>query len=342
MLSRISGLAAMLSLLTAVLLVPAQAEDAAAFYKGKTVHFIVGYGPGGGYDSYARALAPHFEKRTGATVVVENKPGAGGVTALNQLVRSGGDGLSFQMLNGEAAMISQITDQPGVAYDMAKVSVIAGVQQEPHFVLVNPALPDSLKEIVASGKKVKFSAGSRTDNLGDYAAVLCEALKMNCQIITGYKGSKGASLAMYSGEADGLTISESSGINYASGGKAKIIATIGKKRSELKPDTPTIYEMFDLKPGQKWWLDFRLGIKQVGRSIVGAPGIPKDRLEYLQTAWKEILTDKAVIDELAKQKRGISYSSPAELDEAIDQALGKLTPEKRDEVKQVILKKFSS
>ena len=342
MLSRIHGLAAMLGLLTAVSLAPAQAEDAAAFYKGKTVHFIVGYSPGGGYDSYARMLAPHFEKRTGATVVVENKPGAGGVTALNQLVRGDADGLSFQMLNGEAAVISQITQQPGVAYDMAKISVIAGVQQEPHFLLVNPKMPDSLKEIVASGKKVKFSAGSRTDNLGDYAAVLCETLKMNCQIITGYKGSKGASLAMYSGEADALTISESSGLRYASGGKAKIIATIGKKRSTEKPDIPTVYEMFDLKPDQKWWLDFRLGIKQVGRSIVGPPGLPKDRMEYLQKVWKEILTDQAVIDELAKRKRGISYGTPAQLHEAIDQALGKLTPEKREQVNQVILKKFSS
>lgn len=342
MLSRIHWLTAMLGLLTAVSLTPAQAEDAAAFYKGKTVHFIVGYSPGGGYDTYARMLAPHFEKATGATVVVENKPGAGGITALNQLVRGDADGLTFQMLNGEAAVISQITQQPGVAYDMAKISVIAGVQQEPHFLLVNPKMPDSLKDIVASDKKVKFAAGSRTDNLGDYAAVLCEALDMNCQIITGYKGSKGASLALFGGEADALTISESSGLRYASGGKAKIIATIGKKRSEQKPDIPTVYEMFELKPDQKWWLDFRLGIKQVGRSIVGPPGMPKDRLDYLQKVWKDILTDQAVVDKLAKRKRGISYGTPAELKQAVDQALGTLTPEKREEVNQVILKKFSS
>ncbi len=63
---------------------PAQAQNADGFLKGKTVHFIVGYSPGGGYDTYARMLAPFFEKHTGATVVVENKPGGGGMTALNQ------------------------------------------------------------------------------------------------------------------------------------------------------------------------------------------------------------------------------------------------------------------
>jgi tripartite-type tricarboxylate transporter receptor subunit TctC len=343
MLSRNHGLAAALGLLAGLALaVPGQAEDAAAFYKGKTVHFIVGYSPGGGYDTYARLLAPHFEKATGTTVVVENKPGAGGITALNQMVRGKADGLTFQMLNGEASILSQLTDKPGVAYDMTKVSILGRVAQEPHFMLVNPKMPDSLKDIIASGKKVKFSAGSRTDNLGDYAAVLCEALKMKCQIITGYKGSKGASRAMLSGEADALTISESSGLRYAKGGKAKIIITIGHERSRYKPDVPTVYEAFDLSPDQKWWFDFRLGIKSFGRAVVGPPGIPADRLAYLRKVWKDILTDKAVIAELAKRRRGVNYASPDVLEKAVKDALGSLPADKRDMVNEVLLKKFSS
>jgi tripartite-type tricarboxylate transporter receptor subunit TctC len=343
MLSRNHGLAAALGLLAGLALaVPGQAEDAAAFYKGKTVHFIVGYSPGGGYDTYARLLAPHFEKATGTTVVVENKPGAGGITALNQMVRGKADGLTFQMLNGEASILSQLTDKPGVAYDMTKVSILGRVAQEPHFMLVNPKMPDSLKDIIASGKKVKFSAGSRTDNLGDYAAVLCEALKMKCQIITGYKGSKGASRAMLSGEADALTISESSGLRYAKGGKAKIIITIGHERSRYKPDVPTVYEAFDLSPDQKWWFDFRLGVKSFGRAVVGPPGIPADRLAYLRKVWKDILTDKAVIAELAKRRRGVNYASPDVLEKAVKDALGSLPADKRDMVNEVLLKKFSS
>ena len=179
--------------------------------------------------------AAYFEKHTGATVVVENKPGAGGITSLNQLVRGDGDGLTFQMLNGEASILSQLTKKAGVAYDMNKVGLIARVEQEPHFMLVNPKMSNDIKAILVSGKKVKFSAGSRTDNLGDYAAVLCEALQMSCQIITGYKGSKGASLALFNGEADALTISESSGLRYASGGKAKIIITIGHGAPSISP-----------------------------------------------------------------------------------------------------------
>ena len=310
--------------------------------KGQTVRLIVGYSPGGGYDTYARMLAPLFEKRTGATVIVENKPGGGGMTALNQLVRGKPDGLSMQVLNGESAIMWQLVKQTGVAYDMSKVALLGRIQEEPHFMIVHPKLPNTLKEIVAAGNKVKFTATRRVDNLGDYAAVACEALKMNCQIITGYKGSKEAGLAVMNGEADALTISESSGFNYAKGGKTKIVVTIGHKRSAMMPDTPTVYEMFQLSPEQKWWFDFRLGVKAIGRCLVGPPGIPADRLAYLQKVWKEILTDPGAIANATKLRHQLSYESPDKMKAIVTDLLDNLPADKLEKVREVLSKKFSS
>jgi tripartite-type tricarboxylate transporter receptor subunit TctC len=310
--------------------------------KGQTVRFVVGYSPGGGYDSYARMLAPHFEKRTGATVIVENKPGGGGMTATNQLVRGKPDGLTMQVLNGESAIMWQLIKQTGVAYDMTKVSVLGRIQQEPHVMIVNPSLPDSLKAIVDSGKKIKFTATRPVDNLGDYAAVLCEALNLSCQIITGYKGSKEAGLAVMNGEADALTISESSGLNYARGGKTKIVVTIGHQRSDELPKIQTVYEMFpNLAPDRKWWLDFRLGVKAIGRCLIAAPGIPADRLAYLQKVWKEVLTDPAVMAEGKKVKHELSYESPDKMKKIIDDLLGHLPADKIEQVRDVLGKKYS-
>jgi tripartite-type tricarboxylate transporter receptor subunit TctC len=318
-----------------------RAQDAGAFLKGETVRFLVGYSPGGGYDAYARMLAPHFEKRTGATVVVENRPGGTGLTALNQLVRGKPDGLSMMMLNGEGALMAQITKQPVVAFDMTKVASLARVTDEQHLMIVNPKMPDTLKEIVATGNLVKFSATGRPDNLGDYAAVVCEALKMNCKIITGYKGSKEAGLAVMSGEVDALTISEGSGVDYAQGGRTKIVAAIGHKRSDLRPDMPTLYEMFQLPPDRKWWLDFRLGIKSYGRTVVGPPGLPPDRLKYLQQVWREILTSADVKSEGARTKRPLNYEEPAKLDGIVRDILQALPPDRLKDVNEVLLKKFS-
>ena len=315
----------------------------ADWLKGQTVKFIVGYSAGGGYDTYARMLAPFFEKHTGATVVVENQPGGGGMTALNKLVRGKADGLSMQVLNGESSIMWQLVGQTGVAYDMAKVGILAGIQHEPHFMLVNPKLPDSLKDIVASKQKLKFTATRRVDNLGDYAAVLCESLDMNCQIITGYKGSKGASLAVMNGEADALTISESSGLKYASGGRMKIIATIAHKRSEFKPDIPTVYEMFPKVTKAKWWpVTTRLKAKTTGRCLIGPPGIPADRLADLQRIWKEVLTDPEVIARGKKTKHEIHYSSPQELQEAIKDLLEGVSKSDREKLKLILTKKFYS
>jgi tripartite-type tricarboxylate transporter receptor subunit TctC len=310
--------------------------------KGETVRFLVGFSPGGGYDAYARMLAPHFEKLTGATVVVENRPGGMGLTALNQMVRGKADGLSMMMLNGEGAIMAQLTHSPAVQFDMNKLSLLGRVTQEQHLLLVRPGMPDSLKEIIASGKKVKFSGTGRPDNLSDYAAVLCEALQMNCQIITGYKGSKEAGLAVMNGEVDALTISDGSGVNYAQGGRAKIIATIGHERSELKPDMPTVYEMFpNLPPDRKWWFDFRLGIKAFGRVFVGPPNLPADRLKDLQEVWRKVLTDPAVRAEGAKSQRFIYYLEPEKLKTILHDSLETLPADKAKEVNEVLLKKFS-
>jgi tripartite-type tricarboxylate transporter receptor subunit TctC len=318
----------------------AAAQEPGAFLKGETVRFYVGFSPGGGYDAYARMLAPHFEKRTGATVVVDNRPGGGGLTALNQLVRTKPDGLTMMMLNGESALLGILTKQPGVAFDMTKVTTLARVAHEQHFLLVRPDMPGSLKEIVASGRKIKFSASGRVDNLGDYAAVLCEALQMNCQIIAGYKGSKEAGLAVMNGEVDALAISDGSGNDYAQGGRTKVIATIGHERSKFKPDVSTVYEMFSLAPERKWWLDFRLAIKAYGRVMVAPPDLPADRREYLEHVWRDILSDPAVIAEGERTQRPLSYEAPAKLNGVIRDVLQLLPADRLRDVNEVILKKY--
>ena len=63
---------------------PASAADAAQFYKGKVLEFIVPYSPGGGTDVYARMVGPYIQRYLGATVVIKNMPGAGGIYGKSQ------------------------------------------------------------------------------------------------------------------------------------------------------------------------------------------------------------------------------------------------------------------
>src|SRR6186713_473101 len=79
---------------------PVSAQTAADFYKGKTVKIIVGFGVGGGYDVYARMLAPYLREVLQTTVIVENQPGAGGMSALNRLYQAPPDGLQMMLVSG--------------------------------------------------------------------------------------------------------------------------------------------------------------------------------------------------------------------------------------------------
>ena len=90
---------------------PADAQDPAAFYKGKTVKFVVGFGTGGGFDAYARMIGPPLAKALDGTVVVENQPGAGGIIALNRVAASPADGLTMMIVDGTPAALGQLVNR---------------------------------------------------------------------------------------------------------------------------------------------------------------------------------------------------------------------------------------
>src|SRR4029078_4187497 len=92
---------------------PASAQSAADFYKGKTVQIIVGFGVGGGYDVYARMLAPYLREVLQTTVIVENQPGAGGMSALNRLYQAPPDGLQMMLVSGLASTMAQLVAHQG-------------------------------------------------------------------------------------------------------------------------------------------------------------------------------------------------------------------------------------
>ncbi|MDP2621424.1 MAG: tripartite tricarboxylate transporter substrate-binding protein [Hyphomicrobiales bacterium] len=319
----------------------AKAQDAASFFEGKTIKIIVGYGPGGGFDSYARMLAPHLEKSFGTTVIVENRPGGGGLSALNQLVRDSDGGAEIMLLHGEAAVLAQVVEKEGVTFDLTKVNFLGRVQSEPRVILVSANSPyRSLKDLLASDRPIKFAAGGRTDGIGDVTTTLCEGLGLNCQLITGYKGSKEASLAAISGEADAMTITESSSKSISQGGKMIPVGTLDQERGALFPDLPTVFEQVDLPDDKAWWIEFRSGIAKIGRTLVTGPDVPEDRVEYLREKIKAVLTDPAVMEEGAKTKRDVRYEAPAATVKFVKEVLGSLEGEQLAAVRHVLLEKY--
>lgn len=319
----------------------ASAQDAASFYKGKTARIVVGYGPGGGYDAYARMLAPHLAKALGATVIVENQPGAGGLVALNRLAATQPDGLTIMIVNGTAAALSQLLDQGNVRYDLAKLEHLGIVSASPWVWLVNPNFPvKTPADAMRRKEAIRWSATGPSDGLGDGAALTCEALKLNCKVVMGYKGSSEAALAVFRGEMDAIFVSDTSANNYAKNGQAVPVATMGRTKSRFFPNVPTIFEAVKLDKDQAWWFDFRANLDDLGRIFVAPAGVPADRAAYLRAAMRKVLTDPAVIAEGQKSQRYIEYRPPEEARDKAVALVGNVSPEQRKRIAHVLTKKY--
>ena len=321
----------------------AVAEDAAAFYKGKTVRFIVGVGVGGGFDTYARLLAPHFSKALDATVVVENQPGAGGIIALNGIAAASPDGLRIHIANGTPLLLGQILETKNVRYDMTKLSHLGAVSNEPWAALVRNDLPiKTPQDLVKYDKQIRWGATGPTGGPSDGAALTCEALSLNCRIITGYRGSSEIALAMQRGEVDALYVTDASAYRYQQRKQAHVIGVGARERSKLMPNVPTFFEAVKLSKDKQWWLDFRAELNDFGRILVTSPGVPADRLAFLRAAIKKVMTDPAVVAEAEKKKRPIEYRDPETLRKLASKLLGDITPEQRKAVREVVLTKYYS
>lgn len=321
---------------------PVAAQDEAGFFKGKTVRIIVGFGAGGGYDAYARMIEPHLGKALGATVIVENQPGAGGVTALNRIYAAPADGLSMMLVNGTAAGLSQIIEQSGVQYDLSKFGHLGLVSASPWVWLVNPTTPlvTTAQEALKPGLKIRWGASGPVDGMSDGAAVTCEALKLDCKIVIGYKGTADVALAVQRAEMDSLYLSDTSANNYVKSGQNRAVASMSREKSRFFPDLPTIFEAVKLTPDQEWWFDFRATLDNLGRILVVPPNMPAARLSYLQGVVQKVLTDPQLMAEGEKSQRYVGFQDADKTRTMVMNVIANLTPEQKARVKNVVTEKF--
>ena len=285
----------------------AQAQQTgASFYEGKTIKFVVGYGPGGGYDAYARMLAGPIGEKLGATVVVENQPGAGGVNALNRIYAAAGDPLQMMIVNGTAAAMAQLVGQTGVRYDLAKTGHLGTIASSPWVWLVHSKSPiQTPQDAVKLGSPIRWSASGPIDGLADGAWVTCEALKLKCDVVIGYKGSSDAARAVMQGEMDAIYVSDTSAQNYAATGDVRPVAVMNRKPSRFFPNVKTIFDAIPISEEGKWLIDFHSTVEDLGRILVTPPDVPPAQLKVLQKAVMDVLTDKEIIAQGEKTKRYI-------------------------------------
>lgn len=331
-----------LSLAGALCANSAAADPALEFYKGKTVRLVNGGAAGSGYDLYSRMLAPWIEKKLGATVIVESRPGAGMMTAMNHTWIQPPDGLTMMLAPGEGAVLSKLVDDQSLRFDFSKYTMIARVNTAPRVMIVYPKGPyNNVADILNTQKPLQIGSNGKVDGVSDTTAMFCHALKIPCKITIGYKSSADFALAAIRGEVDGTILVEDSAARYAQGGQLRGVMVMARERSKIMPDVPTIYESVKLGEEAAWWLDFREDVRKIGRVLVGPPDMEPAKATILRRVMKEILTDPEALKEFAARNQPALYGAPEEMSAIVNRILGGgLSQERREEVKQVIMNKY--
>ncbi len=172
--------------------------------------------------------------------------------------------------------------------------------------------------------------------LGVGAAFTCEALKLDCHVVQGYKGSADAGLAVTRGEMDAVYVPESSANNFVKARQNWALATVSRTKSRFFQDRPTIFEAAKMDADGLWVMDFLANIEMLGRILIAPPGIPAARLAFLQDAVKQTLHNPQLIADGEKAERIIEYLDPAGTHRNVVAVVGGVTAEQKARVLKIL------
>lgn len=283
--------------LATIALAPALAEEGrgADFFKGKTINYIVATGPGGGYDTNARLIAQYMQKYLpGSTIIIQNMPGAGHLIGANYVYGSEPDGLTIGTFN-TGLIYSQLAGDPGVKFDLGKMSWIGKAAADPRVIVVSKdAGIDTFEQLMESKEPVKFSTAGKSSSSNIEATMLVKALHLPIEVISGYNGGDDQ-LAMLRGEVQGVVGSRSSFQQFLDEGNGKIIAQIGGTQTDVpqlssQTNDPNAQNVIALVAAQS----------NISRLTAGPAGIPADRLKALQDAYDKAVHDPELIAKAEK------------------------------------------
>ena len=302
---------------------PAVAQGNTAYYKGKTVTYIVATSPGGGYDFYGRLVADFMQKHLpGSTFVVRNMPGAGHMIGANYIYNSKPNGLTIGTYN-TGLIYAQLAKQKGVRFDLTKMSWIGKAASESRVIVVgtNSSIK-TFADLQNSKTPLKFAtSGVGSANYSEIS-MISKAAKLPIKLITGYNGNADQ-LAMRRGEVTGGLGSRSSFEQFVKAGHGRFIVQVGGKET----DVPKLQDVIKTDLGRR--ISSLIGSQSdVFRLTSGPPRIPADRLAALRGAYKKAMQDKALVAKMRTARRPY--------DPAFGEDVAKLVKEALDQSPQAI------
>ena len=244
-------------------------------YPERPIRIVVPYAAGGSTDNMARVMQDPLQKLLGQTIIIDNKPGASGIIAAREVIRSKPDGYTlFFVNNGNLAVTPFVTKDAN--YDGVKdFTPIALVSSAPMVAVVPAALPvTDLRSFVEYAKKNHVNyASAGVGSFGQLATELFAnkaGLKMTH---VPYKGQAPTTSAVIAGEVQLLITTPSATMNeYIAGKRLKLLAVTSAEPSPLEPGTPTVASVYPGYVAESWF------------AVIGPAGMPAEIVAKLHDA----------------------------------------------------------
>jgi len=283
------------------------------------IKIAIGFPPGGSGDLFARILADALREELNRPVLIENKPGAGGLTVATGFLRAPKDGTQLMMATGSTSVSAPISRAKPPYNPVDDFQWIALLSHAPFVIAVNPNLPvTDLKSLVAycKARPGKLSYGHA--GLGTTVHLAAELFKERAGIFVvdiPYAGSAGAITDTIAGNVDFIVETSGTLLPHHRSGRMRIITTMAEAREKISPEIPTAREDgYDLVAGTY--------------NLLAAPqGTPRETVDPIARAVTRVMNRPAIQERLVQLGiQPITNSNPADARAYVAAEIARWTP----------------
>jgi len=318
-----------------------------SFYKGKTVRFVVGSATANFYDSWARLIARYWGKYIAGnpTVIVQNMPGAGSITAVNYVYGvAKSDGLHVVLPNN-SIYIEQLIGRREARFDLRKFHWLGSASQDS--IMFYMRADTGLKSVgdIVKAKQPPSCGGSGTTS-SDYIIARILELTVGAKInsVSGYQGGSDADLAVEKGEiaCRAHTLASHFGREPFNSWHKKgfdfHVLQSGRKRDPRAAEAPTMYEVLDefkVADTKRRVAQALLSGGEFGRPVMVTPGTPLERVKILRDGFRNVLKDPELLAEAKRARMDVEYASGEELEALLKEVLNQ-PPEVIEQARKIL------
>jgi tripartite-type tricarboxylate transporter receptor subunit TctC len=237
--------------------------------------------PGGGFDTYARAISPFLSKYlpNKVNVIIKNVTGTGGLKGASQIFYAKPDGYTIGYLYYPGIAIIQL--DTNIGFDPSKMVPIAQIAVDAQGLFVSAK--SDLKTLADLQKKdpLRILTQPKGVTMYSFNVIADNLFNLKAKYVTGYKGGTEVAAGLMRGDGDMGILNLTSFYRYVESGDLRVVLTFTEKRQPLTPDVPSATELgYPKATACKSW-----------KVLFGPPGLPANITETLRVALKKSLDD---------------------------------------------------